>query len=256
MGGIITLTTDFGTRDGYAAVLKGAVLSADSGVEVVDITHDIAPFHAGQAAFAIFNVYSRFPAGTIHIIVVDPGVGSRRGILLMEAGERYCIAPDNGVLDPIAFLHDDHRCFRIDTSLFSGVSSTFHGRDIFVPAALRLLKGEKPADLGEPKEYEYRILTEEMRDGRQAVSLHADHFGNIITSLVRSRADEDTLRGLRFSHLEIPFVDHYSQAEAGNPVCLFGSTGLLEIAIKEESAMAYFRKRWNGMPAKFEIIRK
>ncbi len=253
---LITLITDFGTRDGYAGVLKGVVYRDAPEIDVVEITHEISPFHVGQGAFAIFNVHRWYPKGTVHVIVVDPGVGSERNILLMEAASQYFIAPDNGVLDAIAFLYEDRKVQKILPEKFSNVSSTFHGRDIFVPAAIKLLKGENIREFCEESVYQYRLLTDEMRDGREAVFLHADHFGNIITSLIVDKADPMTLQGLRFNQIDIPFVRFYEEGSSDRPVCLFGSTGLLEVAIRQGNAAEYFQKRWGGLPARFEIIRK
>ena len=253
---IITLTSDFGTRDGYIGAIKGVITSHSPDVQIVNISHDIKPYNIGQAAFCIFSSHSWFPAGTVHIVIVDPGVGSNRKILLLKANDQVFIGPDNGIFDPIVYLHQEFECCEILPDKFVNVSHTFHGRDIFVPAALKYLNGENIDNFCKPVDYSYRLLTSEMMDGSIAVVLHTDQFGNIITALSQTRTMEREIEGLKFNNISIPFVQYYNEGEPGKPVCIFGSSGLLEIAIREDNAAEFFHNRWGGLPTEFEIIWK
>ena len=253
---ILTLTTDFGTRDGYIGGIKGLILSRDPAVKIVDLSHEISPFNIGEAAYAVYNAHSFFPDKTVHVVIVDPGVGSERRILLVEASGQHFIGPDNGVFDPIVYLNEKYRCMEIDPGYFSHVSATFHGRDIFVPAALKILNAESIKEFTKEIEYEYRLLTPEMMEGSQAVVLHSDHFGNIVTALSQEKTDPGDLEGLRFEQIDIPFISIYEEGGEASPSCLFGSNGLLEVAIKRGSAADYFKKRWNGIPTSFDVVWK
>jgi S-adenosylmethionine hydrolase len=250
---IITLTSDFGTRDGYIAEIKGYILSHLENPTIVDITHGISPFNIGQAAFNIYNAHAWFPRGTVHIVIVDPGVGSERDIVIIEAKDMFFVGPDNGVFDPLIYLYDSYKSWRVDTGQYDKVSATFHGRDIFTPVALRLCKGEKPESMGTKTNLKYRLLTEEMLSGSEAVVLHVDHFGNIITAVNRNLIG-DRFTGLKFNQIVIPFVQYYDQGEEGKPVCLFGSNGLLEVAINRGSAADYFYTRLKKYPSRFLIV--
>jgi S-adenosylmethionine hydrolase len=251
---IITLTTDFGSRDGYVASLYGLIISRSPATEIVDITHEIAPFNIGQAAFCLFNAHTWFPPGTVHVVVVDPGVGSRREILLINANKQYFIGPDNGVFDPIKLLYDDARVMRIDSAHFAPRTHTFHGRDIFVPAALELLATGSGEAFARPIDYHYRLLDPGLKEEGKAIVLHTDHFGNIITALHEQHIDAASFCGLSFEQISIPFVKFYQEGEKGKPVCLIGSTGLLEVAVNSGSAADYFRQRWQGLPIEFTMF--
>ena len=162
---LITLTSDFGTRDGYIGAIKGVIKSHSPDIQIVDISHDIKPFNLGQAAFSLYSSHSWFPAGTVHIAIVDPGVGTDRKILLLKANNQIFIGPDNGIFDPIVYLHKEFKCFEILPDKFENVSHTFHGRDIFVPAALRHFDGIDENEFSKPIDYSYKLLTSEMMDG-------------------------------------------------------------------------------------------
>src|SRR5580700_9503127 len=147
--GLITLTTDFGTADHFVGAMKGVMLSIAPRARIVDITHEIGPYEVNEAAFVIAQAWSYFPKGTIHVIVVDPGVGSARRPILAEAGGQYFIAPDNGVLSMI-YESGRHKVRVISNPKLIGkhVSRTFHGRDIFAPAAAHLAQGVAAARFG------------------------------------------------------------------------------------------------------------
>src|SRR5580698_8876197 len=148
--GPITLTTDFGTSDHFVGTMKGVILGISPRAQIVDITHEIAPQDVSEAAFVIAQAWRYFPKGTIHVVVVDPGVGSARRAILCEAEGQFFIAPDNGVL---SMVYDSARCKVreiTNSKLFlKKVSKTFHGRDVFAPSAAHLSKGLAPAKFGE-----------------------------------------------------------------------------------------------------------
>lgn len=250
---IMTLISDFGNRDGYIGSLKGLILSDVCDIELVNISQDISPFNVGEAAFCLFSSHSWFPLGTVHVVIVDPGVGSDRNILFLQANGQVFIGPDNGVFDPIVYLYGDHKCYAINISKFKNVGSTFHGRDVFIPAGIKYLNGEEILEFCQPHNYQFHILSEEMMAGLTATVLHTDHFGNVITALNKVKIGERKIRSLNFEQIEIPFVNYYEEGELGKPICLFGSSGLLEIAVCHGNAKEYFIKRWSGVPASFDI---
>jgi S-adenosylmethionine hydrolase len=143
---LITLLTDFGTADGYVGEMKGVLASLAPSALIVDVAHDVSPHDVEGARLALARYWRRFPEGTVHLVVVDPGVGSARGALAASSEGRFFVGPDNGVLSP-ALLHGDARCVSIPTP--SGAAPTFHGRDVFAPAAARLAQGASLESLGE-----------------------------------------------------------------------------------------------------------
>ena len=147
MAGIVTLLTDFGTVDGYVAEMKGVILSTSPQTTIVDITHDIPPQDVDRARLVVARVWRRFPVGTIHVVVVDPGVGSERVGLCVRSEGRHLIGPDNGVLSP-ALLIPAARAIQLP--LPANASATFHGRDVFAPCAASLARGEAFESLGQP----------------------------------------------------------------------------------------------------------
>ena len=235
----IALLTDFGTRDYFVASMKGVILSIDPTAVIVDITHDIPPQGISEAAFTLRACYPCFPAGTIFVVVIDPGVGSERRAILAEAGGYYFIAPDNGLLSFV--LDDTARVFEIVNREFAtaDVSSTFHGRDIFAPAAAHLSRGADPTQLGPsisdlqriPAARPERISAREI-DGR---IIHIDRFGNLVTNLTREDLPDDfTLDiGGRTIAAHRRF---YAEAQEGEVFSIMGSAGFLEISVRNGSA--------------------
>src|SRR5580692_5562992 len=185
--GPITLTTDFGTADHYVGAMKGVILGISPHARIVDITHEIAPQDVNEAAFVIAQAWRYFPKGTIHVVVVDPGVGSARRPVLCEAEGQFFIAPDNGVLSMV-YDSSRHKVRAISNSrlFLKKVSRTFHGRDVFAPAAAHLSKGMAPEKFG-------KMILDYARDGVvkpvrlsanewNGVVLKTDRFGNLITN--------------------------------------------------------------------------
>jgi S-adenosylmethionine hydrolase len=241
----IALLTDFGARDYFLASMKGVILSIDPTTVIVDITHDIPPQDISEAAFTLRACYPCFPAGTIFVAVVDPGVGSNRRPILVEAGGYYFIAPDNGLLSFV--LDDAARAFEISNPKFSAahISSTFHGRDIFAPAAAHLSRGAAPAQFG-PQISDYVHVPEtKPNDSEQGVEgevIHIDRFGNIITNLTPDDlpAKFSIEIGDRVIETHRKF---YAEAEPGKVFSITGSAGYLEVSIREGSAAAVLGAR-------------
>ena len=243
---VITLTTDFGTRDPYVAEMKAAILSIIRDVHVVDITHEVAPHDILEGALALEAAAPRFPAATIHVAVVDPGVGTARRGLAIASHDQVFVGPDNGLFTP--FLGDPRwRAFELTAAEFRGalVSQTFHGRDIFAPAAAHLARGLKPARLGPPVTDPVRLTLPQVRVAGGRVGgavVHIDRFGNLVTSI---HADALATLGasiaVRVAGRTLPLVRTYGELGRGNPGALVGSSNRLEIAVNAGSAAKALR---------------
>jgi S-adenosylmethionine hydrolase len=238
---LITLTTDFGTRDHFVGTMKGVILGIAPRARIVDISHEIAPFEIAEGAFTIAQAWRYFPRKTVHVVVVDPGVGSTRRPLLAEADGHYFIAPDNGVLSMIGGLKVRH----ITNERYSRlpVSSTFHGRDIFAPASAHLAAGVPAARFGKRIE-DYLRLTFHLpnRTGKHVWTgavLKVDRFGNLITNLhideftdVRKRPFDLNVGLEKISRLALTF----SECGVGELCVIVGSSGYIEVAANQGSA--------------------
>ncbi len=241
---IITLTTDFGLRDHFVGTMKGVILGIAPRATLVDISHDIQPFEIVEGAFTIAQAYKYFPKKTIHVIVVDPGVGTERRPLLVQAAGQYFIAPDNGVLSMI-FQREKHKARVITNQRYwlPEVSRTFHGRDVFAPSAAHLAKGATPATFGKPVlDYLQLAALHPVRQSRSSWTgtvLHVDRFGNLITNF--QVADFDAVRrgsfeisvGLqRVNRLALTFAE----CVPNELFAIVGSSGYLEIALNGGTA--------------------
>ena len=196
---LITLLTDFGTADYFVGAMKGVVLSINPHAQIVDITHEIPPHDIEAGAFTLLAVYKTFPPGTIHVAVVDPGVGSARRPVLVTGGEQFFVGPDNGLFSYVYEREPRSRVFHLTRERYfrQPVSATFHGRDIFAPVAAALSNGVAPADLGEEIE-DYvrlaRLAPQESRDGNLSASIiHIDRFGNCVTSITPQDLSEERI---------------------------------------------------------------
>lgn len=237
---IITLLTDFGTADGYVAQMKGVISSHAPDVTLVDITHDIAPQDVAHARFVVEQYWRRFPPGTIHVVVVDPGVGSRRAALAVCADHRYLLGPDNGVLTH-PLRHETARV--VSLGVPSGASPTFHGRDVFAPVAAAIAEGTPMTQVGDP--YQDAILVDwpsPVVDGAgrwQGEVLLVDRFGNAITNLPGDRG----ATSVTFDTCELPIRRTYAEVAPDEALALVGSSGHVEIAVREGSAARRFALR-------------
>lgn len=244
-GAIITLLTDFGARDGYVAAMKGVIATEAPGVMAVDAAHDVPPQDVRFGAWSLFQYAGYFPAGTIHVAVVDPGVGTDRHALLAEADGRYYLAPDNGLL---AWVMDRAteltvRRLRRDAHRPGDISPTFHGRDVFAYVAARLASGRaRPEEVADPTtEYLRPNWMQARYDKRTADGeiIHVDRFGNLITNI-----RQDRLSALNGTHWTLHAGPHrfsglnrtYGDVKTGEPVALVGSSGLVELAVRDGSA--------------------
>jgi hypothetical protein len=232
MTAIVTLLTDFGTADGYLGEMKGTLLSLAGAVQIVDVAHDLPPHDVEAARLALARYWMRFPVGTVHLVVVDPGVGGPRAALAVECERRFLVGPDNGVLSP-ALLHRDARC--VTLPIPAGASHTFHGRDVFAPAAAQLALGVPLETLGAPHAAPVvRRTPEASRRADGAVSgivITVDRFGNLITNLMSRRGGSIELAGR-----SLPLARTYADVAPGELVALVGSSGLIEVAVRDGSA--------------------
>lgn len=235
----ITLTTDFGHHDPYVGVMKGAILSVCPVAQIVDLCHEIEPFVTDQAAFVISQAVPYFPPDTVHMVVVDPGVGGPRRALVAK-GKRACyVGPDNGVLGPLFAEDEKVVVHEIGTPDFlpGERSATFHGRDLFSPAAAHLAMGRALSEFGPRVTDDLAVpfpAPAEGPDGITGTILHVDRFGNLITSLDRSCAKRVTT--VRVGGRKVPMVPFYGHVKVGQPGALVGSSNRIEVFIREGSA--------------------
>lgn len=242
---IVTLLTDFGHDSPYVASMKGVLLSISPGLTLVDISHAVPPQNVRHGAYVLAEASRWFPEGTIHIAVVDPGVGTERKVVYVEAGSQCYIAPDNGLLGEVVRRDPPTKMIALTEPkywLFE-VSHTFHGRDIMAPAAAHLSLGVDPAALGEPLD-SLECLAEpaaQCQPGRIAGEIvWIDHFGNLVTNIEAAMLDE----ALAARSVDVQFGRHgaaalvrtYGDAAPGELVALIGSNGRLEVAIVNGSA--------------------
>lgn len=242
---IITLTTDFGTSDGYVASVKGVMLGLAPGTTIIDVTHDIPPQDIQHAAFVLWQTLPWFPAGTIHVAVVDPGVGTARRILAARCRDQVVLAPDNGLL---SFVLDEWPPTEIhsvtsEQFLLPRQSDTFHGRDVFAPVAAHVANGLSISKLGAEIGSWQRLpvpLRAEQSDGELAGSVvHVDHYGNLVTNIRHDQLDEKSYRQMLImvGNQTIRGIGRtFADAAPGELVAYCGSTGLLEVAVNGGSA--------------------
>jgi S-adenosyl-L-methionine hydrolase (adenosine-forming) len=247
-GPLVTLTTDFGLADHYVGTMKGVLLSRCPGVRIIDISHDLPPFSIYSGAYTIDQAARYFPAGTIHVIVIDPGVGTARKPLLLEALDQFFIAPDNGVLSMIIGRDAKAKARELTNRdlWLSSPSSTFHGRDIFAPVAAVLASGAVNAQKVGPILTKLELLPDlyarQIKPGRwEGKLLSIDRFGNAITNFrvdtFRKLASSRFILRLR-KHRVATFKSTFGDASDGLCFAYFGSSGYVELAVKQQSAAA------------------
>lgn len=240
---VITLTTDFGYSDHYVSVMKAVMLKINPEVQLVDISHSIPAGDIMSGSWVLSNAAYYFPAGTVHLGVVDPGVGSSRKGIVAQVNDQIFVGPDNGLFS-LAFARRDVKGYYIENPDYTRehISNTFHGRDIFSPVAAHASKGIKPQQFGpqagklETYKLPMPILDEEGIDGS---IIHIDAYGNLITNISRS-----DLSGLVGQPVKIfvgntildKVVSTFSDVAEGEPAALLGSSDMLEIAVNQESA--------------------
>lgn len=231
---IVTLLTDFGTADGYVAEVRGALLTLAPGVTLADLTHDIAAGDVAAAAYVLQRSWRAFPEGTVHLAVVDPGVGTERRALAAGAGGHRFVAPDNGLLSRVL---EGHEARVVSLRPVPGASPTFHGRDVFAPAAAALARGADPASLGVEISNPVRLPEHRLaRQGGQLVGevVHVDRFGTLITNLPGARLAVGA--AVRLGPYDLVLRTTFGDVAPGEPVAFVGSGGTVEIAIRDGRA--------------------
>jgi S-adenosylmethionine hydrolase len=249
--GIITLLTDFGQRDGYVAAMKGVMLGLHPAATLIDLSHEVDPQNVQAGAFLLQTHFRYFPLGTVHVAVIDPGVGSERAALACYAGGHVFVAPDNGLLD-FCLDFPDQQAVGLTQKKFwrETISSTFHGRDIFAPVAAHLSRGESLLNLGAPFELQRRLPALECR--MEGKTLHGqiayiDRFGNLITNISEPRLREfsqgQPVTIMLAGNLIGGLSQTYSDAPPHAPLALIGSFGFLEISVNFGNAQSRFNAR-------------
>ena len=244
---MITLTSDFGLKDPYVAEMKGVILTINPNATIIDITHDVEKFDIRMGAFMLASAAPYFPKGTVHLAVVDPGVGTERRAILVQTKQGFFVGPDNGVLMLAAKNQGIKHIYQLSNPKFMlpKVSATFHGRDIFAPAAAYLDMGVKPAEFG--PEVTDGVMPEFARVKRGAGSLigeilHVDGFGNIITNISQKEMTQAKAVNIKLHNisLNVAFGKTYAQTKPREAIALIGSHGFLEIALNQDSAAEKF----------------
>ena len=255
---VITLLTDFGTHDAYVAIMKGVILRINPRATIVDITHWIDSQDVHQAAYAIASSYRYFPSETVHIVVVDPGVGSRRAVVALGLEGQTFLAPDNGVLSPFLENQPIEKIVKVENTEFflKPVSRTFHGRDVFAPVGAHLSLGLPLDRLGASIESDALVRLDLVqarleKDGRiSGTVIDVDRFGNLITNIdwpfVKRHypaADHNSLR-LAIGRQRLNCLSPtYDSVKPGTPLVLVGSRGFFEISVNQGNAARFFAAR-------------
>ncbi len=237
--GILTLTTDFGIEGPYVAAVKGVVLSRAPGTQIVDVSHRIAPQNILEGAFVLAEVVDAFPAGTVHLAVIDPGVGTDRRLLAVLLADQWFVLPDNGLISGVARGRKPAAIWEISNPGLrrSPVSSTFHGRDILAPAAAHLLLGGDPSELGSALTSFVSHSSFEARrrqDGITGEVVFRDPFGNLITNISLAHLADPPRQGwtVKIGETQIKGLSHtYGERPPGTLIALIGSGGWLEVAV-------------------------
>jgi S-adenosylmethionine hydrolase len=242
---IITLTTDFGTSDHLVGSMKGVILNINPAARILDINHSVVPYDILDGALSLANAYSFFPPRTIHVIIVDPGVGTERRPILVSGEKHFFVAPDNGVLSPI---YEREACtvrhVTAEHYFLNPISPTFHGRDIFAPTAGWLSKAFQTEAFGEVITDFVRFTMPKAKSTEQTVKgvvLHVDAFGNLMTNLTAEDIPADALDGgpikLAVGGKQvIKFARTFASGSQGEPIAFLGSVGYVEIAVNRGSA--------------------
>ncbi|MBN1942342.1 MAG: SAM-dependent chlorinase/fluorinase [Phycisphaerae bacterium] len=240
---LVTLTTDFGLADPYAAAMKGVILKSCPDAEIVDISHQVPSHNILSGAFILANAAPFFPPNTVHLVVVDPGVGTDRAILVAQFGDQIYVFPDNGIITFIKESYPLQNMVEIkDFGLLGieGASGTFHGRDVFAPVVGYIFSGKPISHLGSvPQHYTLLDLPQPRSSDEEMAGrvIHVDHFGNLITNISRQHFPshwKDPKAALEVycqdQHVG-PIRTAYGQVEPGRPLAVFNSMNLLELAV-------------------------
>ncbi|RLF42468.1 MAG: hypothetical protein DRN12_00015 [Thermoplasmata archaeon] len=244
---IVTLLTDFGLKSSYVSQMKGVIASISPSSNIIDITHEVTPQNIREGAFILRSAVSYFPIGSIHVAVVDPGVGTdRRGIVVITKKHVF-VGPDNGLLMPAAHMLGDFIVYSIENTryMLDTISNTFHGRDIFAPVAAHISKGIPFESIG-PRIYDYidsqlpnAVFSD---DSVYSTVLHIDRFGNIITNIDGKsfqnfvKYGEEILISLQGEDYKLRFLENYASADKGELLVVIGSSNFVEISMNQGNA--------------------
>ena len=260
MATFITLTTDFGLRDGYVAAIKGVISSINPEAKIVDICHTIQPENIREAAFVFSTAYIYFPPDTIHLVIIDPGVGSNRRSVILKTSQAYFVGPDNGVFSYVIDASSpqpvpdskrvkpgpEMQVYAITKSKYwrEPVSKTFHGRDIFAPVAAKLSLGLNPSDLGERVDNVIAFPIPHPEWTGNVIKgniLHIDNFGNLITNIRENNLSRfGGSVTVTVSDCKIEGLVH-TYADREGPIALFGSSGYLEISLPNDNIATFLK---------------
>lgn len=247
---VITLLTDFGLQDHYVGAIKGVIANINPEALIIDICHEVAPHDVFQASFLLKSAYPYFPSHTIHVIVVDPGVGTNRKLLVASTENGYFLAPDNGVLSYVCAAEErvEVREITADHYFLKPRTGTFDGRDVFAPVAAWMSKGVLVSSFGEPfteyKKYDLPQPTPVGQGSFRCRIIYADRFGNLISNLTKEKFKEllDASTGRRFGfqvgeQMLSKISASYAEGEKGELLALFGSSGFIEFSVNRGSAL-------------------
>jgi S-adenosylmethionine hydrolase len=244
MSRIITLTTDFGTQDHYVSVMKAVMLGITPSSRFIDISHEIPPQDIMAGAWVIRNAAFQFPKGSVHLVVVDPGVGTERHPIALKINDQFFVGPDNGIFSLIT-NEFKYKAYKLNKPEFwlKERSRTFHGRDVFSPVAAHLSDGVDIKELGEPisdlVSYHWAVPIGD-KDGVQGWVIHIDRFGNLITNISERLLEETAGRRKVRVYVGNTIIDHmvntFGDVEPGEPAAFIGSSGMLEVGINKGNA--------------------
>jgi S-adenosylmethionine hydrolase len=244
---ILTFTTDFGTEDGNVGVMRGIALGIEPALQIVDLTHQIAPQNIRQAAFVLARQIFYFPAGTVHVVVVDPGVGTLRRPIAARVGEQLLVGPDNGVFSPL-YLRAEEQGWPLEIVDLAArsqywrdeISHVFHGRDIFSPVGAHLASGIDLSEVGAPVTDPVRISWPKVdREGNliRGEVTYIDHFGNLFTNILAADLAGESVRSVMLAGIEIlGMVNTFGEQASGEIIALYSSTNELLVAKVNGSA--------------------
>ncbi len=246
--GLVTLTTDFGLREPFVGIMKGVMLAHAAQLRFIDMAHDVSAFQPVEAGFWLAGALRYFPAGTVHVAVVDPGVGTPRALLVALASDQALLAPDNGLLAPLASRKKIERLIRIDLARLvqfgvSDVSATFHGRDVFAPVAAAIASGRcDPVDLGQEVDTidlsGWPLVTPRADGGVAGVVVAVDRFGNLISNIEAATVVALSNPTVHIGGMRVPLRRTYGDAAAGEYLGLINSFEVLEVARSRGNAAA------------------
>lgn len=248
---IVTLLSDFGYDDVYVGVMKGVICQINPNLTLIDLNHQIQPQNITAARFSLMNAYPYFPQGTVHLAVVDPGVGSQRRAIALKLAQGYLVGPDNGIFSGIISENPVITAIELTNSEYWRVyqpSSTFHGRDIFAPVAAHLASGVSLQKLGREINPETLVKLDigecqEITHGVVSCIQYIDHFGNLVSN-IPGRFVEGKTWCVEVQGLQIPGCTTYSDVEVGEVLALVGSHGWVEVAVNGGNAQMHLQMKY------------